>query len=191
MCENAKSFLCTAWLVVPSKLTNDNEQILLTDRVGFKLYAAAQHLNKLKEINRIHGNINKLRLQSEIEIDCFLAHIIGAKDALLVEINNKLNLGIPIECIDLKTVNGELKNRNKVGLLEDLNKITSNHNSWFWFLNEIRNHFLHRERLPRQVRVNIFENVNNNTTSSNQSIHFVETNRSRKVRSYKRILSCS
>jgi hypothetical protein len=158
-------------------LTSDDEKELLNDRVRFKLYGAAQHLNKLKEINRIHGNINKLRLQSEMEMDCFLAHIIGAKDALLVEINNKLNLGIPIEDIELKTVNNELNNRNKGGLLKHLNNIASNPDSWFWFLNEIRNHFLHRERIPRHVHVNIIENVNNNTSSSNQSIHFVETNR--------------
>ena len=112
-----------------------------------------------------------------MEIDCFLAHIIGAKDALLFEINNRMNLGISTEFINLETVNNELNNRNKAGLLEHLNKIASNPNSWFWFLNEIRNHFLHRERIPRQVRVGIFENVNNNTTSSNQSIHFVETSR--------------
>ena len=158
-------------------MTTDDEQILLADRVRFKLYAATQHLNKLKEINCKHGNINKLRLQSEMEIDCFLAHIIGAKDALLFEINNRMNLGISTEFINLETVNNELNNRNKAGLLEHLNKIASNPNSWFWFLNEIRNHFLHRERIPRQVRVGIFENVNNNTTSSNQSIHFVETSR--------------
>ena len=35
----------------------------------------------------------------------------------------------------------------------------------------------HRERIPRQVRVNIFESVNKNTSSSNQSIHFVENSR--------------
>jgi hypothetical protein len=143
-------------------VTHDEEQ-LLNDRVRFKLHAAAQHLNKLKEINRIHGNINNLRLQSEMEIDCFLAHIIGAKDALLVEINNKLNLGIPIEDIELETVNKELNSRNKDGLLKHLNNIASKPNTWFWFLNEIRNHFLHRERIPRHVCVNIFENVNNNT----------------------------
>jgi hypothetical protein len=112
-----------------------------------------------------------------MEIDCFLAHIIGAKDALLVEINNRLNLGIPIEDIELETVNNELNKRNKDGLLKHLNNIASDPNSWFWFLNEIRNHFLHRDRLPRHVSINTFENVNNNTSSSNQSIHFVEYSR--------------
>jgi Cthe_2314-like HEPN len=155
----------------------NDEAELLNDRVRFKLIAASRHLNELKEIKRVHGNINKLRLQSEMEMDCFLAHIIGAKDALLVEINNKLNLHIPIEKIELKTVNKKLKRRNKEELLKYLNKISSNPKSWFWLLNEIRNHFLHRERIPRHVSVNIFENVNENTSSSTQSIHFVEISR--------------
>jgi hypothetical protein len=112
-----------------------------------------------------------------MEMDCFLAHIIGAKDALLVEINKKLNLDIPIEDVGLETINNELDIRNKQGLLKHLNRIASKPNTWFWLLNEIRNHFLHRERIARQVRVNIFESVNNNTSSSTQSIHFVENSR--------------
>jgi hypothetical protein len=158
-------------------LTSKEEEELLKDRVRFKLHAAAEHLNKLKEIDHKHGNINNLRVQSEMEIDCFLAHIIGAKDALLVEVNNKLNLGMPIQVVELETVNKELKKRNKAGLLKDLNKISSDPNSWFWRLNEIRNHFLHRDRIPRHVSISIFENADKNTTSSNQSIGFVENNR--------------
>ena len=160
-----------------NSLTTDDEAELLNDRVKFKLFAASQHLDKLKEIKRVHGNINKLRLQSEMEMDCFLAHIIGAKDALLVEINKKLNLDIPIEDVGLETINNELDIRNKQWLLKHLNRIASKPNTWFWLLNEIRNHFLHRERIARQVRVNIFESVNNNTSSSTQSIHFVENSR--------------
>ena len=38
-----------------------------------------------------------------MEIDSFLDHIVGAKDVLLVKINKKLNLGIPIEEIKLET----------------------------------------------------------------------------------------
>ena len=38
-----------------------------------------------------------------MEIDSFLAHIVGAKDVLLVKVNKKLNLGIPIEEIKLET----------------------------------------------------------------------------------------
>jgi len=38
-----------------------------------------------------------------MEIDSFLDHIVGAKDVLLVKVNKKLNLGIPIEEIKLET----------------------------------------------------------------------------------------
>jgi Thiamine pyrophosphate enzyme, N-terminal TPP binding domain len=44
-----------------------------------------------------------------------------------------------------------------------------------------RNHFLHRDRIPRPVSISIFENDDNNTTS-NQSIGFVENGRIKNVR---------
>lgn len=71
---------------------------LLTDRIKFKLFAAKKHLDNLIQIDRKYNNILSDRLNSEQEIDCFFAQLIGAKDALLVHINGKLNLGIMINC---------------------------------------------------------------------------------------------
>ena len=55
----------------------------------------------------------------------------------------------------------------------------SNNTSWLWFLNEIRNYSLHRERIPGHVRIDMIENVNNNSSQPEQTIHFVENVRTR------------
>jgi hypothetical protein len=50
---------------------------LLKGRVKFKLYAAEQHLNELKNIKQKHGSIRRsseIMVKTEMEIDCFLAH---------------------------------------------------------------------------------------------------------------------
>lgn len=67
-------------------ISSDDAQKLLEDRVKFKLYAAERHLDELKNIKQSHGSIirsSEIRIKAEMEIDCFLAHIIGAKDSLL------------------------------------------------------------------------------------------------------------
>jgi hypothetical protein len=58
---------------------------ILTDRVEFKLYGAQIHLNNLQEIQLNYSNMEKDNpvVQAELEIDCFLAQILGAVDCLL------------------------------------------------------------------------------------------------------------
>lgn len=81
----------------------NSENELLSDRVNFKLFAAEQHLNKLRKIEKNYGGImGNRRVYAEIEIDCFFAQIIGTKDSLLVQINEKLGLGLPIEEAKIK-----------------------------------------------------------------------------------------
>jgi hypothetical protein len=103
----------------------------------------------------------------------------GARDSVLVEINNELGLGMALEDVKLETVNERLDDIIKRDLLKDLNHLISNNTSWLWFLNEILNHSLHRERIPGHVRIDMIENVNNNSSQSEQTIHFVENVRTR------------
>lgn len=49
-----------------------------------------------------------------MQIDCFFAHIIRAKDSLLVQINQKLGLGLPIEEAKIQNLNPKLKSKNRV-----------------------------------------------------------------------------
>jgi hypothetical protein len=122
----------------------NSEIELSSDRVNFKLFAAEQHLSTLRDIEKNCGGIMGRRLvYAEMEIDCFFAQIIGAKNSLLVQINDKLELGLPIEEAEIKNLNPKLKSLNTEYLLADLNKLSSQTGSCLWLLNELRNHSLH------------------------------------------------
>ena len=87
---------------------------LLSDRVNFKLFAAEQHLSRLRDIEKNYGGImGRRRVYAEMEIDCFFAQIIGAKDSLLVQINEKLGLGLSIQNAKVENINPKLKSLNK------------------------------------------------------------------------------
>jgi hypothetical protein len=47
-----------------------------------------------------------------------------------------------------------------------LNELSSDDKSWYWLLNELRNHSIHRTMLNKGVSVGIIENVNDNTSKS-------------------------
>jgi hypothetical protein len=96
------------------------------------------------------GNIVRV----EMEIDCFLAQIVGAIDALLVQINMTLGLGIAIDKTDIYSVQSALSAKTKnIDLLTELNQ-AANHDNWFWLLKELRTQSMHRTRvfIPKQQR---------------------------------------
>lgn len=131
--------------------SEDDLKKLLVDRVEFKLHAAEHHLINLKEIEIKYVDTSKkaLRVQSEMETDCFLAQIVGAIDALLVQININLGLGIAIEKVDLSTVQSALNSGTKnIDLLTELYQASS-YDNWFWLLKELRNQSMHRTMLQR------------------------------------------
>ena len=140
-------------------------QEILTNRINFKLYAAKQHLDKLKAIEKKHGHIGKRRLYAEMEIDCFFAQIVGAKDSLLMKINEELKLGIDVREVDLDEVYTKLKWTNKEHILKELKTLSCQKGSWFWLLNELRNHSIHRNMLNKQISVSQFEDVNTGTSN--------------------------
>lgn len=153
-----------------TKVNNLNDQQiqeLLNDRIKFKLYAAETNLNNLKNIKQTFGNImGKGKIPAEIEIDNFFAEIIGAKDSLLIQINEKLNLKIPIKDVRGDTINVELKTIGKQDVLSELNNLASDQTSWFWKLNELRNHSIHRKMLNKHIKVGLYENINIGESSS-------------------------
>lgn len=110
----------------------------------------------------------------------FFAQIIGAKDALLIQINDKLNLGLPIDEVKLDQINNKLNLINKGNLLDEVNKIKEK-DSWLRSLNELRNHSMHRKMLNKQVEVGLYENVNTNTSSSSKpEVYFLVNPRDEK-----------
>ncbi|HXV88594.1 MAG TPA: hypothetical protein VD710_05825 [Nitrososphaeraceae archaeon] len=141
---------------------------LLLDRVEFKIFAAEKHLNNLKEFELNFPNIEKIdvAIQMELEIDCFLAQLLGSLDCLLLLINTRLELGIASGRVDIATIQSALNARTKnISLLTDLHK-ASEHNSWLWILKEFRNQTM--QRPSKDVQDLLFEDM---TTSLKEGLN--------------------
>ena len=140
---------------------------LLNDRVEFKLYAAEQHLNRLKEIENAYGDIAKYnaRIEVEMEVDCFLSQLVGAVDSLFYQINDRLDLAVPAEHVNFANIQSALSSKTKlINLLSPLDRARQ-HGNWYYILSELQAHLVHRTFLkkvislhdlplkPRQIRV--------------------------------------
>jgi len=139
---------------------------ILSDRVEFKIFAAEEHLNNLQEIQSYHLVAQKVNpaIQMEIEIDCFLAQILGTLDCLLLLINTKLELGIASERVDLATIQSALNARTKnIGLLTDMHQASA-HNGWLWVLKEFRN--LTMQRPSKDAQYLLFDDIVSSTADS-------------------------
>ena len=152
---------------------------LLLDRVEFKIFAAEKHLNNLKEIELNFPNIEKIHaaIQMELEIDCFLAQLLGTLDCLLLLINTRLDLGIDSGKVDIATVQSALNARTKnISLLTDLHQ-ASEHNSWLWILKEFRNQTMQipskevQDLLIEDMTLSIKEGLNISIRTSDEYIN--------------------
>ena len=131
---------------------------LLNDRVEFKLYAAEQHLNRLKEIENAYGDIakDKARIEVEMEVDCFLSQLVGAVDSLLFQINDRLDLGIPTERVNFANVQSALSAKTKkIDLLSPLDRARQRGN-WYYMLSELRNQLVYRTFLKKVIPIHDF-----------------------------------
>ena len=140
-------------------MASKSDSNLLLDRVEFKIFAAEKHLNNLKEFELNFPNIEKIdvAIQMELEIDCFLAQLLGSLDCLLLLINTRLELGIASGKVDIATIQSALNARTKnISLLTDLHQ-ASEHNSWLWILKEFRNQTM--QRPSREVQDLLFEDT--------------------------------
>ena len=172
-----------------TSLSDDEGHIkrLLNDRVEFKLYAAEQHLNRLKEIENAYGDIAKgnARIEVEMEVDCLLSQLVGAVDSLLFQINDKLDLGIPADRVSFTNVQSALSAKTKkIDLLSPLDRARQ-HGNWYYMLTVLRNQLVHKTFLkkvimpiddlapskPRQVR---FLNVFGEFEGNNPFDHFMD-----------------
>ena len=131
---------------------------LLNDRVEFKLYAAEQHLNRLKEIENAYGDIAKdnARIEVEMEADCFLSQLVGAVDSLLFQINDRLDLGIPSDRVNFSDVQSALSAKTKkIDLLSPLDRARQ-HGNWYYVLSELRNQLVYRTFLKKAIPEHAF-----------------------------------
>jgi hypothetical protein len=149
------------------KLEDNEVSKLLGDRIQFKLWSAKKHLDKLVKIENNYGGLmGTNRIYAEDELDCYFAQIIGARDALLMFINEKLGLNLSEQNVTLRTIRQKLDNKNERNIIKKLDDLDNNKGSWYSILNELRNKSIHRSILNKKAAVNISENTNNNTSSS-------------------------
>jgi hypothetical protein len=121
----------------------------MNDRVALKLYACEKHLKNLRQMKLTYEGsqadkqeLNHTRIGLETEIDCLISQMIGIIDCLLVQISNKLGLGIPLHQISIDRVMSELYSKtNKIDLLIELNEARQ-HGKWYWSVIELRNRSL-------------------------------------------------
>jgi hypothetical protein len=128
---------------------------LLNDRIEFKLYAAEQHLNRLKEIENAYGDIAKdnARIEVEMEVDCFLSQLVGAVESLLFQINDRLDLGIPTDRVNIANVQSALSAKTKkIDLLAPLDTSRQQGNSYY-MLSALRNQLIYRTFLKKVISV--------------------------------------
>jgi hypothetical protein len=149
------------------KLEDSEVSKLLGDRIQFKLWSAQKHLDKLVKIENNYGGImGKHRIYAEDELDCYFAQITGARDALLMLINEKLHLNLSEKNVHVKSINEKLESQNKKHILKELNDLSCDKTSWYWILNELRNKSVHRSILNKKAAAHIYDNINNNISSS-------------------------
>src|SRR3546814_11319371 len=104
---------------------------LLLDRVEFKIFAAEKHLTNLKEFELNFPNIEKndVAIQMELEIDFFLAQLLGSLDCLLLLINTTLEMGIASGNVKIATRQSTLNDRTKnIRLIQNLKKESEQNN---------------------------------------------------------------
>ena len=82
-------------------------------------------MKNLKDIEIKYKDLtsSEVRTSIEIEIDSFISQMIGTVDSLLFKINNKFQLSIPADSIEIDKVQSALSSETKsIDLLNDLNK---------------------------------------------------------------------
>ncbi|HEY7695375.1 MAG TPA: hypothetical protein VH797_04675 [Nitrososphaeraceae archaeon] len=160
-------------------MNRKNDSDLLLDRVEFKIIAANEHLNNLREIQSRNPDARGLdsALKWEMEIDCFLVQLLGTLDCLLMLINSKLELGIESERVDLATIQSALNARTKnISLLTDMHQASA-YDGWLWVLKEFRN--LTMQRPSKDAQYFLFgvtsrstrDYQNENTGSSDEFVN--------------------
>jgi hypothetical protein len=150
-----------------SDISEDEARKLIENRTEFKLYAAAQHLKNLKNIEQSGTTMHspKGRIEWEMEIESFLFHLVGISDTLLAKTNDKLDLklkGRGISLQNIKLILNYLIEKNLLtknaeeNLLSNLGRFDKE--PWFQRLRQWRNQVTHISLLPVLFSVEIPEN---------------------------------
>ena len=124
------------------------------NRGDYKLKAARRHLDNLIRLEDTAGSLaaGKVRIEAEEDIDEYLYHLFGVKDALLQEINNELHLGLAQKDVNLVAINKELDKRGAIArdITREIDDMLSNEHP-LWLVNELHNHSKHRNLIGQAI----------------------------------------
>jgi uncharacterized protein DUF6586 len=111
----------------------------LRARADAKLCYAEIHLDELKAIGRLGGSeFDRAHQES------FLFHLMGAKDAFLIELNSYYKGGLPENDLTAGKLRDALKAQGKVSEeLVHLYRLENRKNSWLFHAKEMRGHSTH------------------------------------------------
>lgn len=124
---------------------------LIEDKIKFKLFFAEKHYNKLVEYQQeettdfLKTFVSRVRFEADLE--SLLAHLIGARDALLYRIRDRLGLCVKDNDVHLSKINKKLLWTRNRRLLSEMCSV-SHDGFWLDHVNELRNTGIHRNIIP-------------------------------------------
>lgn len=130
-------------------MTASDLPFLQSDRIIFKLYACEEHLKNLKNIKSKYGDLlsRGARVHAEIEVDSLLSQMIGIFDSLLLRINDKFQLGISTDRIEIDKVLSVLSAVTKgTELAHELDQVNRRGNL-YWMIKRLRNYTMQHSLL--------------------------------------------
>jgi hypothetical protein len=74
----------------------------------------------------------------------------------------------------MKKVTEKLTERNKKYIIDELIKLKDDRTSWYWRLNEFRNHVVHRRMTNKLIHVSLTDDVNTGVSSSKTKNFLIE-----------------
>jgi hypothetical protein len=125
-------------------MTSQDLPFLESDRIIFKMYACEEHLKNLQHIKANYGDLlaKAARVNAELETDSFISQLNGIFDSMLLKINDKFQLGIPKDKVDIDRVLTGLSSETKgVELAHDLDQANRRGNL-YWMVKQLRNYSL-------------------------------------------------
>ena len=139
-----------------------------TDRISFKLYACRQHLRKLRDIELRYSNLTSndrvnAGIDLDMEIESLLYQMIATVDSLLFKINDKFDLNIPPDRIEIDKIQSALSAETKnIDLLNDLDK-ANQYGNWYWTIKQLRNYSLENSLISQEA-FNVLANYTKTNT---------------------------
>lgn len=146
----------------------------LRDRSESKLRYAEIHLDELKSLDSIDGSdFDRAHQES------FLFHLLGAKDAFLIELVAYYGLTISERDLTAGKLRDEFKKKEKTcPELAELFTLENDKNSWLFHAKEMRDHAIHISAISRQYNLGGEADgqvwLSNPVTGQKIQRHFVE-----------------